>query len=303
MRTKVFLCFILFSSVLAAHAQGTAFTYQGRLNDGSGSANGAYDLRFAIFNALTNGTEIAGPITNSATSVSNGLFMATLDFGPIFTGTNYWLEIAVRTNGGGAFTTLVPRQEITPTPYAEMATTASNLLGPLPSTDLSGTYNGAVTLNNGLNEFYGTFNGDFYGPSFIGGSFSGMHFGDGSGLYNLNPAALSGPIPTAFLTNAWKTTGNAGTTPGPNFLGTTDNQALELHVNGTRALTLFPDETTNNAPNIVIGSPSNAITGTLTGTTIGGGGWNTIGPFSLFSTNNPYGDTSYFGPLNARSEE
>jgi len=26
-------------------AQGTAFTYQGRLNDGTGSASGSYDLR------------------------------------------------------------------------------------------------------------------------------------------------------------------------------------------------------------------------------------------------------------------
>jgi hypothetical protein len=29
----------------------------------------------------------------------------------------------------------------------------------------------------------------------------------------------------------WSLTGNTGTTDGPNFLGTTDNQPLELHVN------------------------------------------------------------------------
>ena len=28
-----------------AWAQGTAFTYQGRLNDGAGPANGTYDIR------------------------------------------------------------------------------------------------------------------------------------------------------------------------------------------------------------------------------------------------------------------
>ncbi len=36
----------------------------------------------------------------------------------------------------------------------------------------------------------------------------------------------------------WKLGGNAGTTPGTDFLGTTDNQALELKVNGQRALRL-----------------------------------------------------------------
>src|SRR6266511_3641604 len=33
----------------------------------------------------------------------------------------------------------------------------------------------------------------------------------------------------------WKAGGNAGTTPGTDFVGTTDNQALELKVNGERA--------------------------------------------------------------------
>src|SRR5215510_9052663 len=38
-------------------AQGTAFTYQGRLNDGAGPASGIYDLRFAIYDLLTGGTQ------------------------------------------------------------------------------------------------------------------------------------------------------------------------------------------------------------------------------------------------------
>ena len=55
----------------------------------------------------------------NALDVSNGLFTVTLDFGSgIFTGADRWLEINVRTNGGGAFTTLSPRQRITTVPYA-----------------------------------------------------------------------------------------------------------------------------------------------------------------------------------------
>ncbi len=114
-------------------AQGTAFTYQGRLNSGTNAASGSYDLTFTLFNTNITGVASAGPVTSSAAGVSNGLFLVTLDFGSVFTGTNYWLEIGVRTNGGGAFTTLSPRQQLTPTPYAIFAEGASNVFGVVPS--------------------------------------------------------------------------------------------------------------------------------------------------------------------------
>src|SRR5579872_7349925 len=122
-------------------AQGTAFTYQGRLNDGAGPANGSYDLQFTVYNALSGGNMAAGPLTNSATAVSNGLFTVTLDFGNQFPGAARWLEIAVRTNGGGAFTTLNPRQPIPTVPYA---VTAGNVTGPINGgAIIAGTITGA----------------------------------------------------------------------------------------------------------------------------------------------------------------
>jgi hypothetical protein len=100
-------------------AQTTAFTYQGRLNVNGSPANGLYDLRFTVCDALTNGNIIAGPLTNSATGVTNGLFAVALDFGSgVFTGPDRWLQLDVRTNGNGVFTNLSPRQPITPVPYA-----------------------------------------------------------------------------------------------------------------------------------------------------------------------------------------
>src|SRR3954470_20585425 len=81
------------------HAQGTAFTYQGQLTASGQPVNGTYDLRFAVYDLPSGGTAVGGSITNIAT-VSNGLFTVLLDFGPgVFTGTNHWLDIAVRTNG------------------------------------------------------------------------------------------------------------------------------------------------------------------------------------------------------------
>ena len=56
--------------------------------------------------------------------------------------------------------------------------------------------------------------------------------------------------------------------PGTNFLGNTDNKALELKVNGQRALRLEPNA---NGPNVIGGSPANTATGGG-GAFIGGGG-------------------------------
>ena len=93
------------SQLSTARAQGTtAFTYQGRLNTGTNAANGLYDMTFAVYDANVAGNQIAGPITNSAVAVSNGLFTVTLDFGPgVFTGTNYWVQMAVSPAGARDF--------------------------------------------------------------------------------------------------------------------------------------------------------------------------------------------------------
>src|SRR5208337_1828659 len=117
-----------------AFAQGTAFTYQGQLqNDGSPVA-GSYDLTFTLYLVNSGGAAMAGPVTNTATAVTNGLFTTQVDFGPnVFTGSSNWMEIAVSTNGANSFTTLTPRQQLTPAPYAIFANTASNVLGTVPS--------------------------------------------------------------------------------------------------------------------------------------------------------------------------
>src|SRR2546426_11535457 len=82
----------LFAQRSALLAQGTAFTYQGRLNDSGGPTSGSYDLRFTIFDAVTNGSVAAGPLNNAPTDVSNGLFTVTLDFGAnAFPGADRWL--------------------------------------------------------------------------------------------------------------------------------------------------------------------------------------------------------------------
>ena len=146
-----------------ARAQGTAFTYQGRLFDGTNAATGNYDMRFYVYDSSTGGSVLGGPVTNAPITVSNGLFTTLIDFGPgVFMGSSNWLHIGVRTNGSaGAYTALSPRQQLTPTPYAIFAegAAAAGLTGTIPGGDLGGTYTGVLTLNNAGNSFSGNGSG------------------------------------------------------------------------------------------------------------------------------------------------
>jgi hypothetical protein len=238
-------------------AQDTAFTYQGRLNASTNPATGIYDLRFAIFDSLSAGSQQGSTLTNTATSVSNGLFVVALDFGNQFPGADRWLEIGVRTNGSGPFSTLSPRQQLTPAPYAIFAegASAAGISGTIPTANLTGTYGSAVTFNNAANNFSG----------------------NGTGLTNVNAATLGG----LGAANFWQLGGN-NIAPGQ-FLGSTNNQALELKANGVRALRLeggalsgktvsegYPYP--NGAPNMIGGSPLNFVALNVVGATIGGGG-------------------------------
>ena len=191
----------------SAHAQGTAFTYQGRLNSDMNPATGIFDLRFVVYDAASEGSVAGSALTNAATPVTNGLFTVMLDFGNQFPGAARWLEIAVRTNGNGAFTALVPRQPILPTPYSVMANSASNLLGSLPAAQLTGTlpssvlagYSGTVALTNGGNSF--------------NGSFSGSFGGNGAGLTNV-PGSVAWQNVTGTSQQAQPNTGYLANNPG-----------------------------------------------------------------------------------------
>jgi hypothetical protein len=243
------LCFCLSSGVAAP--LGTAFNYQGRLVSGTNAANGSFDIKSSLFDAPTAGIQIGASQTNSAIAVSNGLFSVGLDFGgSAFDGAGRWLELGVRSNSSGAFVILTPRQPLTPTPYALSASnlsgtvSASQLSGTVASGQLAGTYSGPFNLNNAANSFSG----------------------NGANLIGVNAATLGG----LSASNFWKLQGNSGTAASANFLGTTDNQALELKVNGERAFRLEPAN--YDAPNVIGGSASNFVSSGFIGSTISGGG-------------------------------
>ena len=226
---RFFLSFLLaagfLAGVLTVAAQGTAFLYQGQLNDGGTAATGKYDLSCSLYDAVTNGNLVSITQTNLAVPVTNGLFTLTLDFGSIFTGTNYYLAINVRTNTStGVFTTLWPRQPVLPVPYAIFATGASNLLGSLSvkqlagtltSTQLSGTYSSPVGFTNTANTFYGTF------------------IGSGAALASLNASAVT----TGTLADARLTTNVALLNTNQTFTGTNTFTGVSTFPNWTNSFT------------------------------------------------------------------
>jgi hypothetical protein len=156
MKFRISFIFLIVISIITrystATAQGTAFTYQGRLNANGGPASGTYSLVFSLYATNTGGTAVAGPVTNNGVAVTNGLFMVTIDFGSgAWNGETNWLQIGVETNGSSPFTSLAPRQELTPTPYAIYSTTA----GGLPALVIQdGDDNGAPDLIGGSSLNY-----------------------------------------------------------------------------------------------------------------------------------------------------
>ena len=304
-----------------ALAQGTAFTYQGVLKDGANPASGNYDLLFTLYDSTNHpGTIIAGPLTNAATAVSNGLFTVTLDFGAgVFTGAGRWLEIGVRT-GGDPFAALSPRQAISSVPYAAYAMTPAGPQGPQGIQGVAGPVGapgpqGAIGPTGatgpvgakgdkgdkgdiGLTGATGATGPPgaqgLMGPQGLIGQTGAAGAtgpagakgdqgdkgdkGDSGPAGAAGPQGSQGPPGTSGSANGWNRTGDAGTTAGTDFLGTTDNQPLELKVNNQRGLRL--ENGTNffaTGVNVIGGHSGNVVADGAVGATIAGGGANQLG--------------------------
>ncbi len=101
--------------------------------------------------------------------------------------------------------------------------------------------NSMVMGNNSVTQF--EFNGalmPYYGAAYNAGVANQILTSQGAGVAPKWTTVGS-------IGSGWSITGNAGTTPGTNFLGTTDGQALEFKVNGQKAGWIDYSGTTANA--------------------------------------------------------
>jgi hypothetical protein len=111
----------LVSATSRAAPPVTAFTDQGQVTISGQPLNQAADFRFRLYDVPTGGTPLAPQVDQDAVAVANGVVTLAVDFGAGgFEGNSArWLELDLRSPpGSGNFTTLVPRQPLTPTPFA-----------------------------------------------------------------------------------------------------------------------------------------------------------------------------------------
>src|SRR6185436_1652651 len=110
-------------------------------------ASGNFETRFEVYDAVTNGNRIAGPLVQTV-SVSKNTFTVMLDFGSgVFTGEPRWLEVALRRiTPNENYVILNPRHSIAQVPYAIHALTAASLTGPIDPSQLPD----ATTASKGL---------------------------------------------------------------------------------------------------------------------------------------------------------
>ena len=125
--TLVLIALLLFYLLPStAHAQATAFLYQGREVNLAGQPinNPGANLKFNLYHrpaapAITD--VLFGTITTNGVPVVNGLFSLELDFGTgAFDGGDCWLEVQDVT-GAPANIITFPKQHIVAVPYATMA--------------------------------------------------------------------------------------------------------------------------------------------------------------------------------------
>lgn len=123
-----------------AAQMGTAFTYQGHLYDANHVANGLYDFTFKLYDAGVAGNKVATDVNVADVDVIDSYFTVELDFGSVFDGNKCWLEIGVRPGEQSdpcEYTTLSPRQEITPAPDTIYAETAGSVKGGIGWSEVS----------------------------------------------------------------------------------------------------------------------------------------------------------------------
>ncbi len=233
------------------HVRGTV-TADAYVGDGSGLSN------------VTSTATVTNPIAENLLPAT----VARLNTNQTFIGNNIFSSVVIATNGGnqfgGQFNGVLSGNGAGLTNLSIGSLAGVAFVNSNQTFTASNSLTGVVVATNANNQFTGTF--------------AGTHHGNGAGLTALNASQLTnGLVPDSRLagnvarTNqVWLLGGNAGTTSGINFLGTGDDQPLELRVNGQRALRLEPN--TNGAPNVIGGALINYVPPGVIGATIGGGG-------------------------------
>lgn len=275
----VMACAIALLAATSSLAQGTAFVYQGRLADRSRSVNGSFDVSFSLFPTATGGTRIGPILSFPATSITNGLFTLSIDFGQgAFDGQDRWIELSVRTNGAASYSVISPRRRVSTSPTAQFAARAdvaqsapaTGITGVLPLaslpplnvdgsllTNLNASSFGSGTVPDSLlstnvprliDDLVFAGSNRFNGPVVAlhpSNAFAGTFVGNGFGLSNLQASSFVGVAPAA--TNFLGTLQGdvAGTQDATTVVTINGMSALRVATGASHALAATPDLSTD----------------------------------------------------------
>ncbi len=220
-QTKLNVAIVLIAVALCmagvsyGEAMGTAFTYQGGLNQAGEPVNGPHDFEFALYDDPNDGggNQVGSTVTIEDANVIDGSFAVKVDFGSsVFTGDARWLEVSVRPGESSDpcdFATLSPRQELTPTPYAlalpglwtQQNATSTNLVGGYSGNSITNGVFGA-TIGGGGETAFPNKVADDYGT--VGGG-KGNQAGDDTGTTSDARCAVVGGGQSNTASGRWAT--------------------------------------------------------------------------------------------------
>ncbi|USO00157.1 MAG: hypothetical protein H6810_05705 [Phycisphaeraceae bacterium] len=251
----------LCAATAAAADFTTSFTYQGRLENGGSPASGLFDFELVLYDDATVGApdnQIGTTVYRYGVEVVDGMFTTTLDFGFaafVDTGLRY-LEIHVRPSGTPAYTTLAPRQWITPLPQAIKAINAVNAENlTLPFYGAAGPYlpNSATLFitNNGADGAGVAGTGPDAGVFGLGtpttDPFPGYFAGTGvAGVSKI--AGVAGSTDTGYAVVGWAQEGTGGYFLTHSTDPANDYGLIARSTNGVTAGLFEVDEPTSTSP-------------------------------------------------------
>lgn len=139
----------LATQVASAQLISPAFSYQGKLEEAGAPANGSYQFYFELYAASTGGSALANYGTAAAPAVlnvQNGLFNTDLIFPAIqFGDADRFLQVYVRAVGAPTYTPL-PRQRLSPTPFANFSSNTRGMQVDLAGRVFFGPYGTAYRM-------------------------------------------------------------------------------------------------------------------------------------------------------------
>jgi hypothetical protein len=179
-----------------AAGSATAFPFSGTL----AQPNGSYDFQYQVYDSLTAGTSVAGPVTVGSVKVTSSKYSTRIDFGSNpFTGGARFLQISWRKTGTTTFTPLSPRVELVAVPYAlglrlplsESTSSSGGAFGVTNSGSGDG-FDGSANSGYGVTGFSSTGFAGVYGTSGQNGLYGDTSNATASGVYGHNASSGAG---------------------------------------------------------------------------------------------------------------